>query len=65
MNRTPGVALPTIDSPGAGMRFEDWIQAANVFDAVERTQKRCGGKTAITFLGTDPQAPPPTSSPPF
>jgi len=59
MNSTPGVALPTIDTPGAGTRFEDWIQATNVFDAIERTQRRCvGGKTAITFLGTEPEAPP-------
>ena len=58
MNSTPGVALPTVDTPGADMRFEDWMVATNVFDAVERTQKRCGAKTAITFLGTDPDAPP-------
>ncbi|MCM2339527.1 hypothetical protein [Rhodoferax sp.] len=50
--------MSTIDSPGPGMRFEDWMDAANVFDAIERAQKRCGGKTVITFLGTDPQAPP-------
>ena len=59
MNNTSGVASPTIDSPGAGMRFEEWMDAKNVFDAIERAQKRCcGGKTAITFLGTDPEAPP-------
>jgi fatty-acyl-CoA synthase len=58
MNSTTAVALPTIATPGPDMRFEDWMAATNVFDAIERTQKRCGGKTAITFLGTDPQAPP-------
>ncbi|SDE48798.1 fatty-acyl-CoA synthase [Variovorax sp. CF079] len=59
MSNTCGVALPTIDTPSPGMRFEDWIQATNVFDAIERTQRRCaGGKTAITFLGTEPEAPP-------
>ena len=58
MNSTPRIALPTISTPDPGMRFEDWMQATNVFDAIERTQKRCGGKTAITFLGADPEAPP-------
>jgi fatty-acyl-CoA synthase len=52
------VALPTINTPDPGMRFGDWMDATNVFDAIQRTQRRCGGKTAITFLGTDPQAPP-------
>jgi fatty-acyl-CoA synthase len=56
MNTTGG-ALPTLETPGAGLRFEDWCQSANVFDAIEHTQRRCGGKTAITFLGTDPEAP--------
>jgi len=55
---TPGAVLPTIDTPRPGMRFEDWMGATNVFDAIERTQNRCGGKTAITFLATDPEAPP-------
>lgn len=41
--------LPTIDAPGSGMRFEDWIVATNVFDAIERTQQRCAGKTAINL----------------
>jgi fatty-acyl-CoA synthase len=58
MSTTRAVVLPTIVTPGPGMRFEDWMAAANVFDAIECTQKRCGAKTAITFLGTDPQAPP-------
>ena len=58
MNNTRGAALPSIATPDAGMRFEDWMDATNVFDAIERTQKRCGGKTALTFLGTDPDAPP-------
>jgi fatty-acyl-CoA synthase len=51
-------ASPTIVTPGPGMGFEDWMAATNVFDAIERTQRRCGGKTAITFIGTDPDAPP-------
>ena len=51
-------ASPTIGAPGPGMRFEDWVAARNVFDAIEHTQRRCGGKTAITFIGTDPEAPP-------
>ena len=58
MNSTPGVVSPALATPSPGMRFEDWMDASNVFDAIERTQARCGGKTAITFLGTDPQAPP-------
>lgn len=58
MNTTLRVALPTIDLPGHGMRFEDWMPAKNVFDAIERTQRRWGGKTAITFLGTDLETPP-------
>jgi fatty-acyl-CoA synthase len=58
MNSNPGVVLPTIATPSPGMRFEAWMAATSVFDAIERTQKRCGGKTAITFLGTDPQTPP-------
>lgn len=58
MNDTTGGASPTIATPGPGMRFEDWMDAMNVFDAIERTQKRCGSRTAITFLGTDPNAPP-------
>ncbi|MCC2676641.1 MAG: acyl-CoA synthetase, partial [Ramlibacter sp.] len=58
MNSTTAVALPTIDTPAPGMRFEDWMTATNVFDAIERTQKRHGGKSAITFLGTDPDTPP-------
>jgi len=58
MNSTSGAALPTVATPDPGMRFEDWMQASNVFDAIERTQKRCGAKTAITFIGTDPDAPP-------
>ncbi|MDB5858669.1 MAG: acyl-CoA synthetase [Ramlibacter sp.] len=40
------------------MRFEDWMQAGNVFDAIERTGQRCGARTAITFLATDPDAAP-------
>jgi fatty-acyl-CoA synthase len=58
MNRTTNFALPGIATPGPTMRFEDWMGATNVFDAIERTQHRCASKTAITFLGTDPQAPP-------
>lgn len=58
MNRTADLALPSINTPGPAMRFEDWMDATNVFDAIQRTQRRCGEKTAITFLGTDPQAPP-------
>lgn len=58
MNSIPATALPTIGTPGPGMRFEDWMTAAHVFDAIERTQVRSASKTAITFLGTDPQAPP-------
>ena len=58
MNSNPGVAAPTIATPGEGMRFEEWMAATNVFDAIERTQKRYGDKTAITFLGTDWEAPP-------
>ncbi len=50
--------LPTIDTPGPGMRFEDWMDATNVLGAIERTQMRCGDKTAITFLDADPEAPP-------
>jgi fatty-acyl-CoA synthase len=58
MNSSPDGALPTIATPGPGMRFEDWVGATNVFDAIQHTQRRCGGKTAITFIGTDPAAPP-------
>jgi fatty-acyl-CoA synthase len=58
MHNTLGTALPTLAAPGAGMGFEAWLQATSVFDAVERTQQRCGDKTAITFLGADPEAPP-------
>jgi fatty-acyl-CoA synthase len=54
---TPRTTLPTIETPGAATRFEDWMGATNVFDAIERTQRRCGGKTAVTFLATDPQTP--------
>ena len=58
INGTSGAASPTISPPGPGLRFEDWVDATNVFDAIERTQQRCGAKTAITFVGTDPNAPP-------
>ena len=51
-------ASPTIGTPGPGLRFEDWMAARNVFDAIEHSQRRCGGKTAITFIGTDPDTPP-------
>ena len=57
MNSTHRVVSPTIAAPEPGMRFEDWMAASNVFDAIERTGRRCGGKTAITFVGTDPDAP--------
>jgi fatty-acyl-CoA synthase len=57
MNSIPNGVLPTIATPGPGMHFEGWMNATNVFDAIARTQAHCGGKTAITFLGTDPQAP--------
>ena len=50
--------LPTIEAPGPGIRFEEWMVATNVFDAIESTQRRCGGKTAITFIDSDPEAPP-------
>ncbi|MCM2339529.1 AMP-binding protein [Rhodoferax sp.] len=50
--------MSTIDTPGPRMRFEEWMVATNVFDAIERTQNRCAGKTAITFIDTDPEAPP-------
>ena len=42
----------------SGMCFEDWVGVTQVFGAIERTRQRCGGKTAITFLGMDPDAPP-------
>ena len=58
MSSTPGAGIPTIDTPGPGMRFEDWVGVTQVFDAIERTRQRCGDKTAITFLGMDPDAPP-------
>jgi fatty-acyl-CoA synthase len=58
MNITSLGAPPTIVTPSSDMQFEEWMQASNVFDAIERTQKRCGGKKAITFLATDPLAPP-------
>ena len=51
-------ASPAIVTPGPGVSFEEWMSATNVFDAIERTQRRCGGKTAISFIGTDPEAPP-------
>ena len=34
------------------------MDATNVMQAIEQTQKRCGDKTAITFLGADPEGPP-------
>jgi fatty-acyl-CoA synthase len=55
---TPPAAHPAIATPTPGMRFEEWMPAANVFDAITRTEQRCGGKKAITFLATDPEAPP-------
>src|SRR4051812_45651176 len=58
MNATIETSLPTIDAPASGMRFEDWMPAANVFDAIARTQQRWGDRTALTFLGSDPDAPP-------
>ncbi|MCC2632748.1 MAG: hypothetical protein K0S48_634 [Ramlibacter sp.] len=48
----------TIADPASGMQFEDWMPAANVFDAIARTEQRWGDRTALTFLGTDPDAPP-------
>ncbi len=49
---------PTIRTPGPAERFEDWMVATNVLDAIERTQRRESGKTAITFIGTDADTPP-------
>ena len=44
MNSTPGVALPTIATPGPGMHFEDWMDATNVFDAIVRTQNAAAAR---------------------
>ena len=52
------IALPTIGTPDPGKPFEEWMSATHVLDAIQRTQVRCGSRTAITFLGNDPQAPP-------
>jgi fatty-acyl-CoA synthase len=57
MTRTHGAALPALSAPSPGMRFEEWMTATNVFDALAATQSRCGGKTAITFIGTDTESP--------
>jgi len=53
----PRSPSPTIGAPGPGVGFEDWVAATHVFDAITQTQGRCGGKTAITFIATDPDAP--------
>ena len=58
MNDTASAALPAIAAPVPGVRFEAWMAAKNVLDAIGGTEKRCGSKTAITFLDTDPEAPP-------
>ena len=50
-------ASPTIAYPGPGIAFEDWMTATDVFDAIEHTQRRCGDKTAVTFIASDPDAP--------
>lgn len=50
-------ASPSIATPVAGMGFEDWMVATDVFDAIEQTSGRCAASTAITFIGTDPDAP--------
>ena len=50
-------ASPTIAFPGPGIAFEDWMTATDVFDAIEHTQRRCGDKTAVTFIASDPDAP--------
>jgi fatty-acyl-CoA synthase len=57
MNAATRAGLATIAAPQAGMRFEDWMPDANVFDAIARTLARCGGNAAISFLATDPDAP--------
>ncbi len=58
MSITSRGALQTIPTPSPDMPFEEWMQASNVFDAIEQTKERCGSKKAISFLGTDPLAPP-------
>jgi fatty-acyl-CoA synthase len=58
MNATDATSLPTIGAPGIGVHFEEWMPAANVFDAIARTQARWGDRTALTFLGSDPDAAP-------
>ncbi len=48
--------LLTIGAPSPGMGFEEWMPATNVFDAIARTAARGPHKTALTFIGTDPDS---------
>ncbi|MDO9072955.1 MAG: AMP-binding protein [Rubrivivax sp.] len=50
-------ASATIAAPGPGVGFEDWMTATHVFNAIAVTAGRCGSKTAITCIGTDPDSP--------
>ena len=46
MNPAISGATATIDTPGHGVAFEEWMPAANVFDAIARTQQLWGTRTA-------------------
>jgi fatty-acyl-CoA synthase len=58
MHASIASSLPTLAAPRSGVPFEEWMPAANVLDAIDRTRDRWGDRTALTFLGTDPDAPP-------
>ena len=47
-----------IEPPAAGATFQDWVGVRNVYEAIQRTARAQGGKTAITLLGADPDAEP-------
>ncbi|HEY8357849.1 MAG TPA: hypothetical protein VIL30_10355, partial [Ramlibacter sp.] len=53
----PAASVPTIATPGSGVPFEEWMPAANVFDAFARSRQQWGDRAALAFLGSDPDAP--------
>ena len=57
MNRAHDLASSTISTPAPGISFEEWIQTSHVLGAIRRTSQRCGARTAITCISTDPGLP--------
>lgn len=58
MEAAVSTAPPSLQAPAPGMTFEQWVAPRSVYEMLKRTAKDCGGKTAITSLATDLNAPP-------